>query len=57
MQWLIDPENNPHCAAGEKVLPPHMTDSLFLRLSKEAVNGSGHVDLKYAVRMTKKERQ
>ena len=44
-------------AAGEKVLPPHMTDSIFSQIVERAVNGSGHVDLKYAVRMTKRERQ
>jgi DNA-binding NarL/FixJ family response regulator len=44
-------------AAGEKVLPPHMTDSLFSQIVERAVNGSEHVDLNYAVRMTKRERQ
>jgi DNA-binding NarL/FixJ family response regulator len=44
-------------ASGEKVLPSHMTDSLFSQIVERAVNGSEHVDLKYAVRMTKRERQ
>jgi DNA-binding NarL/FixJ family response regulator len=44
-------------ASGEKVLPPHMTDSLFSQIVERAVNGSQNVDLKYAVRMTKRERQ
>jgi DNA-binding NarL/FixJ family response regulator len=44
-------------ASGEKVLPPHMTDSLFSQIVERAVNGSDHVDLKYAVRMTKRERE
>jgi DNA-binding NarL/FixJ family response regulator len=44
-------------AAGEKVLPQNMTDSLFSQIIERAVNGSEHVDLKYAVRMTKREKQ
>jgi DNA-binding NarL/FixJ family response regulator len=44
-------------AAGEKVLPPNMADSLFSQIVTRAVNGSEHVDLKYAVRMTKRERE
>lgn len=44
-------------AAGEKVLPPHMTDSLFTQIVERAINGTQDVDLKYAVRMTKRERQ
>jgi DNA-binding NarL/FixJ family response regulator len=44
-------------AAGEKVLPSHMTDSLFTQIVERAVNGTQNVDLKYAVRMTKREKQ
>jgi DNA-binding NarL/FixJ family response regulator len=44
-------------ASGEKVLPPHMTDSLFSQIVERAVNGSEHVDFKYAVRMTQREKQ
>lgn len=44
-------------ASGEKVLPPHMTDSLFSQIVERAMNGSEHVDLKYAVRMTQREKQ
>lgn len=44
-------------ASGKKVLPPHMTDSLFSQIVERAVNGSENVDLKFAVRMTQRERQ
>ena len=44
-------------AAGEKVLPQHMTDSLFSQIVERAVNGTQNIDLKYAVRMTKREKQ
>lgn len=44
-------------ASGEKVLPPHMTDSLFSQIVERAVNGSEHVDLKFAVRMTQREKE
>ena len=44
-------------AAGEKVLPPHMTGSLFSQIVERAVNGSENADLLKAVRMTKREQQ
>jgi DNA-binding NarL/FixJ family response regulator len=44
-------------ASGEKVLPPHMTDSLFSQIVDRAMNGSHNSDLMQAVRMTKRERQ
>jgi len=44
-------------ASGEKVLPPHMTDSLFSQIVDRAMNGSNNSDLMQAVRMTKRERQ
>lgn len=44
-------------AAGEKVLPLNMTDSLFTQIVERAVNGTKDVDLKYAVRMTQREKQ
>ena len=44
-------------ASGEKVLPPHMTESLFSQIVERAVNGTPNVDLKYAVRMTQREKQ
>lgn len=44
-------------AEGEKVLPPNMTDSLFSQIVERAVNGTQNADLKYAVRMTQREKQ
>jgi DNA-binding NarL/FixJ family response regulator len=42
---------------GEKVLPPHLTGSLFSQIIHEAVNGPRESKLKLKVRMTKRERQ
>jgi len=44
---------------GQKVLPPMMADSLFSQIVNHAVNGAGRksLDLRGAVRMTKRERQ
>lgn len=44
-------------AAGEKVLPTHMTGSLFNQIIDRAVNGTSTSDLEQAVKMTKRERQ
>ena len=44
-------------AAGEKVLPQHMTGSLFIQIVERAVNGISKTDIMQAVRMTKRERQ
>jgi len=44
-------------AGGEKVLPPHMTSSLFSQIIDTALNGNHKVDLRQAVVMTKRERQ
>lgn len=44
-------------AAGEKVLPPHMTSSLFSQIIDTAINGNHKADLRNAVSMTKRERQ
>ena len=44
-------------AAGEKVLPTHMTGSLFNQIIDRAVNGTTTSDLEQAVKMTKRERQ
>jgi DNA-binding NarL/FixJ family response regulator len=44
-------------AAGEKILPPHMTGSLFSQIVERAVNGTQGADLMQVVRMTKRERQ
>lgn len=44
-------------AAGEKVLPTHMTGSLFNQIIDRAVNGTATSDLEQAVKMTKRERQ
>jgi DNA-binding NarL/FixJ family response regulator len=45
-------------AAGEKVLPAHMTGSLFTQIVERAVNGGTRdPNLMQAVRMTKRERQ
>jgi DNA-binding NarL/FixJ family response regulator len=44
-------------AAGEKVLPTHMTGSLFDQIIDRAVNGTSTSELEQAVKMTKRERQ
>lgn len=44
-------------AKGEKVLPTHMTGSLFNQIIDRAVNGTTTSDLEQAVKMTKRERQ
>jgi len=44
-------------AAGEKVLPPHMTSSLFSQIIDTAISGNHKADLRNAVSMTKRERQ
>jgi DNA-binding NarL/FixJ family response regulator len=44
-------------AAGEKVLPTHMTGSLFNQIIDRAVNGTPASELEQAVKMTKRERQ
>jgi DNA-binding NarL/FixJ family response regulator len=44
-------------ASGEKVLPPHMTDSLFSQIVDRAMNNSNDTNLMQAVRMTKRERE
>ena len=43
-------------AAGEKVLPPRMTESLFARIAKEA-KGRGKEEVLEDVRMTRRERE
>jgi two-component system, NarL family, response regulator DegU len=44
-------------AKGDKVLPPHLTDSLFSQIVKHAVNGLKSSTLINSVRMTKREKQ
>jgi DNA-binding NarL/FixJ family response regulator len=44
-------------AAGEKVLPSHMTGSLFNQIIDRVVNATPASELEKAVRMTKRERQ
>jgi DNA-binding NarL/FixJ family response regulator len=44
-------------AGGEKVLPPHMTSSLFSQIIDTVFNGNQKTDLRQAVVMTKRERQ
>ena len=44
-------------AGGEKVLPPHLTDSLFSQIVERAVNGSQEINLTQDVLMTRRERQ
>lgn len=44
-------------AAGDKVLPTHMTGSLFNQIIDRAVNGTSTSELEQAVKMTKRERQ
>jgi two-component system, NarL family, nitrate/nitrite response regulator NarL len=42
---------------GTKVLPPHLTGSLFSQIVEHALNGSKHSVIDESVRMTKRERQ
>jgi two-component system, NarL family, nitrate/nitrite response regulator NarL len=42
---------------GEKVLPPHLTDSLFTQIINDALDESDNSKLIESVRMTKRERQ
>jgi DNA-binding NarL/FixJ family response regulator len=42
---------------GAKVLPPHLTGSLFSQIVKHAINGSKPSVIVESVRMTKRERQ
>jgi RNA polymerase sigma factor (sigma-70 family) len=44
-------------AADEKVLPTHLTGSLFSQIIEKATNGTINNDLLQAVQMTKRERQ
>lgn len=43
--------------AGAKVLPPHLTGSLFSQIVEHAINGSKPAALNESVRMTKREKQ
>lgn len=42
---------------GEKVLPPHLTFSLFSQIVEHALNGKKQTTIKESVRMTKREKQ
>ena len=42
---------------GAKVLPPHLTESLFSQIIEKAVNESNSLKVIDAVKMTKRERQ
>ena len=42
---------------GTKVLPPHLTGTLFSQIVKHAIGGSSPLVIDQAVRMTKRERQ
>lgn len=44
-------------ANGEKVLPQHMTGTLFSQIVERVVNGTQGINLMKAVRMTRRERQ
>jgi DNA-binding NarL/FixJ family response regulator len=44
-------------AAGQKVLPPRMTESLFAQITKESNNGRVSPQVLEAVRMTPRERE
>jgi DNA-binding NarL/FixJ family response regulator len=44
-------------ADGNKVLPPHLTDSLFSQIVEHAVSGPKRSSLIKSVRMTKREKQ
>ena len=43
--------------AGEQVLPPHLTGSLFSQIVEHAINGSKRSIITESVRMTKREKQ
>jgi DNA-binding NarL/FixJ family response regulator len=43
--------------AGEKVLPQHLTGSLFTQIVERAVNGTKKLNFIEAIRITKRERQ
>ncbi|MBN1633339.1 MAG: response regulator transcription factor [Ignavibacteria bacterium] len=43
--------------SGEKVLPPHMTNSLFTQIVERAVNGTKNSNFMKSLRMTKRERE
>jgi DNA-binding NarL/FixJ family response regulator len=42
---------------GTKVLPPHLTGSLFSQIVEHAVNGSKPSEIEESIRMTKREKQ
>lgn len=42
---------------GAKVLPPHLTGSLFSQIINHAINGLTHTVINDSVQMTKRERQ
>ena len=42
---------------GTKVLPPHLTGSLFSQIVEHALNGSKHSVIDESIRMTQRERQ
>ncbi|MGA2624845.1 MAG: response regulator transcription factor [Bacteroidota bacterium] len=44
-------------AGGDKILPSHLTESLFSQIVEHAVNGRGASKVIESVRMTKRERQ
>jgi len=44
-------------AQGNKVLPPHLTDSLFSQIVERALTGTNKAGLLKSVRMTKREKQ
>ena len=44
-------------AKGNKILPPHLTDSLFSQIIEHAINGTKKFSLIKSVRMTKREKQ
>lgn len=44
-------------ARGTKVLPPHLTGSLFTQIVEHAINGSKKPKISDSVRMTKREKQ
>jgi len=44
-------------AQGKKILPPHLTDSLFSQIIEHAINGTKKFSLIKSVRMTKREKQ
>jgi len=42
---------------GTKILPPHLTGSLFSQIVEHALNGSKHSVIDQSIRMTKREKQ